>query len=83
MLKLETAGFELRGMPLATADDSHDRTEIMRIALLQLGARFESVRYYGDGPWDRLACERLGWDFVAVGPTLGGIESYAQLIDAR
>jgi len=81
-LKLETAGFELRGLPLATADDSHDRTEIMQIALLQLGARFESVRYYGDGPWDRLACKRLGWEFVAVGPTLGGIESYAQVLNA-
>lgn len=81
-LKLETAGFELGGLPLATADDSHDRTEIMQIALQQLGARFDSVRYYGDGPWDRQACQRLGWEFVAVGPALGGIESYAQLIDA-
>jgi len=80
-LKLETAGFDLHGLPLATADDSHDRTEIMQIALARLGQAFDSVRYFGDGPWDRLACQRLGWEFVAVGPALDGIASYGNLLD--
>lgn len=75
-LKLEAAGFDLAGLPLASSDDSSDRTEIMRLALSKLGREFESVTYYGDGPWDREACRLLGWQFVAVGPILGGIESY-------
>ena len=75
-LKLESAGFDYADLPLATANDHHERTGIMEIALAQLGARFESVTYYGDGPWDRDACRMLGWEFVAVGPQLGGIEHY-------
>lgn len=75
-LKLETAEFALDGIPIVSADDAWDRVEIMRIALERLGAEFDSVTYYGDGPWDRAACERLGWDFVAVGPALGGLDSY-------
>ena len=75
-LKLETAEFALGDIPLASADDAWDRVEIMQIALDRLGAQFDSITYYGDGPWDRAACERLGWEFVAVGPALGGLVSY-------
>lgn len=75
-LKLASAGFDLRGTPLATSDDALERMEIMRIALSEIGSEFESITYYGDGPWDRDACHDLGWRFVAVGAHLGGIESY-------
>ena len=75
-LKLSSAGFDVADIPLATANDHHERTAIMEIALDSLGGRFDSVTYYGDGPWDRQACEELGWDFVAVGSELGGLESY-------
>ena len=75
-LKLDSAGLGSFGFPLASSDDAHDRAEIMQIALARLGKGFESVTYYGDGPWDRDASRRLGWNFVAVGPALGGIESY-------
>jgi len=75
-LKLETAGFPLNDIPLASADDARDRAEIMRIALARLGASFETITYCGDGPWDRAASERLGWHFVPVGSALGGLESY-------
>lgn len=78
-LKLESAGFHYTDFPLASSNDHHERTGIMEIALSQLGARFESVTYYGDGPWDRDACVALGWQFVAVGPELGGIEDYRSL----
>lgn len=77
MLKLDSAGLEWNGLPLASSNDHHERTSIMEIALSQLGGRFESVTYFGDGPWDRDACLALGWDFVAVGPELGGLESYS------
>lgn len=76
LVKLESSGFKLNGIPVATSDDSPSRTEIMRIALSKLGQRFNSVTYFGDAEWDRRACLCLGWDFVAVGADLGGIESY-------
>lgn len=75
-LKLESAGFDYANLPLATANDHHERTTIMEIALSHLGGGFTSVTYYGDGPWDRDACAALGWRFVAVGPELGGLQSF-------
>jgi FMN phosphatase YigB (HAD superfamily) len=76
LLKLSSADFDLSRFPLATSDDSFDRTEIMQLALSRLGSEFRSITYYGDGPWDREACVALGWKFVAVGSALGGIDSY-------
>jgi|GEM_PF-225472 len=75
-LKLRSAGIDYTGIPLATANDHYERTGIMQIALAQLGDGFRTVTYYGDGPWDREACETLGWRFVSVGPELSGIDSY-------
>lgn len=77
LLKLGSAGFDIDGVPLVTCDDSPSRVEIMRLALARIGDNFESVTYFGDAEWDRRACRDLGWNFVAVGPCLGGIESYA------
>lgn len=77
LLKLESAGLGDFGFPLATSDDAQDRVDIMQIALAGIGADFESITYYGDGPWDRDASRRLGWDFIAVGPELGGLEHYS------
>jgi FMN phosphatase YigB (HAD superfamily) len=76
VLKLESAGLYVSDLPLATSNDHHERTAIMEIALTQLGSGIDTVTYFGDGPWDRDACRTLGWEFVAVGPELGGIESY-------
>lgn len=75
-LKLQSAGFDVTDIPLATSDDAVERTEIMKIALARLGEPIEAVTYFGDGEWDLAACRRLGWSFVAVGSALGGIESY-------
>jgi beta-phosphoglucomutase-like phosphatase (HAD superfamily) len=76
-LKLLSAGFDIDGIPLVTSDDAWSRIEIMETALARLDGDFESVTYFGDAEWDRQACYSLGWNFVAVGPGLGGIESYA------
>ena len=76
LLKLESSGFALDGIPLVSCDESPSRTEIMSIALARLGSNFESATYFGDADWDRRACQALGWDFVPVGADLGGIESY-------
>jgi FMN phosphatase YigB (HAD superfamily) len=72
-LKLMSAGFPLEGIPLASADDHEDRTQIMLHALGQLEGPFISITYFGDGLWDMAATAQLGWDFVAVGPKLGGL----------
>ena len=76
LLKLESAGFGTSVIPLATCNDSDARTGIMQLALSKIGSGFDSITYYGDGSWDEKACSELGWNFVAVGPVLGGIESY-------
>ena len=39
----------------------------MQIALDELGDNFEKVIYYGDGEWDRIAANNMGWHFEAVG----------------
>lgn len=76
LLKLESTGINIEGIPVATCDDSPSRTEIMRTALSKIGSDFECVTYFGDAEWDRRACQDLGWHFVAVGAGLDGIESY-------
>jgi FMN phosphatase YigB (HAD superfamily) len=77
--KLKSAGFPLEGIPLASADDYQDRTQIMLYALGQLDGPFNSVTYFGDGPWDRAAAAQLGWEFIAVGPKLGGLSHFGTL----
>ena len=79
LLKLQSAGFDINGIPLLTGDDSPSRIEIMRSALAKIGDDVESVTYFGDAEWDERACRSLGWTFVAVGPGLGGIESYKEV----
>jgi FMN phosphatase YigB (HAD superfamily) len=74
--KLTSAGFELDGVPIKTSDDAIDRVEIMRMALESLGDNITSITYYGDGPWDELACQKLGWTFRAVGAAMRGIRSF-------
>ena len=77
LLKLETSGFAIDGIPIASCDRSVSRIDIMSAALASIGDKFESIAYFGDGAWDQRACQRLGWRFVAVGSNLGGIRSYA------
>ena len=79
-MKLGSAGFPMQGIPLASSDDYTDRQSIMLHALRQLGSKFESVTYYGDGKWDETATRMLGWSFIPVGKTLGGLLSF-KLVD--
>jgi hypothetical protein len=79
ILKLQTSGFNIEDIPLATSDDSPSRVEIMRTALEMTGGGAETVTYFGDAEWDQLACQDLGWSFVAVGPRLGGISSFSSI----
>jgi beta-phosphoglucomutase-like phosphatase (HAD superfamily) len=77
-LKLESAGFPLQGIPLASSDDYPDRQSIMVYALHKLGGEFQSVTYYGDGEWDKGASRDLGWKFVPVGEKLGGLTRFSR-----
>jgi hypothetical protein len=53
----------------------------MRLAHGALGRRLESVTYYGDAPWERVATAELGWRFEPVGPSLNGLASYHGELD--
>ncbi len=75
-IKLESAGFPLQDIPLASSDDYPDRQSIMLHALKQLRGEFQSVTYYGDGAWDEVASRNLGWKFVPVGEKLGGLTRF-------
>lgn len=66
ILKLKSAGFELNDVVIASADDHHSRVEIMKQALGNL-IEPEDVIYFGDGEWDKKACENLNFKFVLVG----------------
>ncbi len=79
LLKLQTSGFNIEGIPVATSDDSPSRVEIMQSALQMTGSNAEAVTYFGDAEWDQVACQDLGWNFVAVGPRLGGITSFSSI----
>lgn len=76
LLKLRTAGFDIEALPLATSDEATARSDILRHALAALPGAIGTVTYYGDGVWDRKACEALGWQFRAVGTALQGLESF-------
>lgn len=66
ILKLESAGFNLDGVFLASANDHCSRVEIMKRALPH-SIKPEDVMYFGDGEWDKRACEELGFTFILVG----------------
>lgn len=70
--KLRSAGFEIDRLPLASADDHFDRTEIVRTGLDRAGRaygtnRFDRVVSVGDGSWDIAVARKLGFGFVGIG----------------
>ena len=74
--KLQTAGFDIEGIPLASSSDAVVREHIMLHAL-DLAAQqhrtiFEEVIYFGDASWDVEATTNLGWRLVGIGE---GIET--------
>jgi phosphoglycolate phosphatase-like HAD superfamily hydrolase len=71
VLKLESAGIDYSGIPIASSNDHHSRIEIMKIAeKLVIGDGNVPFTYFGDGSWDLKACEELGVNFVLVGSKL-------------
>lgn len=66
LLKLASAGIDVDEVPIATSNDHHIRTEIMRLACRR-AANVGEVIYFGDAEWDRNACAELGFKFIVVG----------------
>lgn len=48
--------------------------------LSQMSGEYKSMTYYGDGAWDQRATASLGWNFLPIGATLGGLTSYEDLV---
>ena len=68
-LKLNSAGIDIDGIPLRSSNDDYRRTHIM-----QQAAVVANTIYFGDGSWDKKACQILGYDFIAVGPRIGHLK---------
>jgi len=71
ILKLEHAQLPLVNFPIASSNDSHERTKIMQSAHQKAKSayqtqQFDSIVYVGDGPWDIQATSDLAWDFIAI-----------------
>ncbi|WP_461534965.1 HAD family hydrolase [Spongorhabdus nitratireducens] len=67
-LKLQSAGIDISGIPMASSDDHFSRTAIMKIAASRSGVTgLHPLTYFGDGDWDKRACQTLGYNFVLVG----------------
>ncbi len=65
--KLKLAGFDLSGIPIATASERYHRSEIIRLAVERTGRDLRDAVYVGDGLWDLRATRQLGIPFIGVG----------------
>ena len=71
LYKLEHAGISVERIPLASADDSPIREEIVRLAISRSRRfyqtdRFERMVYVGDGVWDVKMSSELKIAFIGV-----------------
>lgn len=67
-MKLNSAGIDFSSIPFASSNDSYSRIEIMQIAARRAAKEDHHLcTYFGDGSWDKKACEELGFKFVLVG----------------
>lgn len=69
--KLRQIGFYIKKYPFSTADYHYNRSEILRNTIEWAKEyydqpNFESVTYFGDGPWDYKTSKELGIKFVGV-----------------
>lgn len=67
-LKLGSAGIDFSDIVIASSNDHYKRTEIMKVSN-SIATKDHNLpcTYFGDGSWDKKACEELNINFVAVG----------------
>jgi phosphoglycolate phosphatase-like HAD superfamily hydrolase len=78
--KLRRAGIPALDVPIATAEDSSRRVDLIRLAIAraqdEYGVRsFRHVVSIGDAPWDLRAARELQMPFVAIGERCGAPSS--------
>lgn len=71
LFKLRVGGIRHAGVPLASSNDDHSRSAIIKTAILRAQQQhgvevFERITYVGDGMWDARASRNLGIRFVGV-----------------
>jgi phosphoglycolate phosphatase-like HAD superfamily hydrolase len=66
-IRLEAAGVDLAGFPLASGDDAIDRATIVSLAVKRTHASLGSVVIVGDGAWDVITARALGFGFLGIG----------------
>jgi len=83
-LKLEAAGIDYEGLPMATSSDCEARVDIMRLAEAGAAAAgpFATRWYFGDAPWDQRASRELGYRFIAIGGRLEHSTRFDDFLDA-
>jgi len=81
-MKLEGVGIETADLILASSSDALSRTEIIKLAESRaLGGRDVSKKtYFGDGIWDKQACELLDYDFIAIGNNVDHSTRFANFL---
>ncbi len=67
-MKLQSAGFDISGLAFASSSDAIQRATIMKTGESRCNHKaFDSKTYFGDGIWDKRACESLSYNFILVG----------------
>lgn len=78
ILKLQYANIDFKGIPIVSSNKYFSRTEIMKSAEKIINSNICKTTYFGDGAWDKEACEILEYNFIAVG---NNIEHYQKIKD--
>jgi phosphoglycolate phosphatase-like HAD superfamily hydrolase len=71
-MKLEAAGLSDLNVPMSSGDDAHSRKGVMQICASKMKSSISSFVYVGDAEWDLRAANKLGWQFIGVGPRIEG-----------
>jgi phosphoglycolate phosphatase-like HAD superfamily hydrolase len=82
-IKLRRIGLDPSSISMATASDSTNRCEIIKIAERRATSGAPAVKktYFGDGVWDKGAAAELNYDFIAVGNAVAHHQWVADLSD--
>ncbi len=75
-LKLKSAGFNINDTQVYSSNDHYEREQIMALA-----ATSKKMNYFGDASWDKKACQRLGYNFIGVGPRVQHAQHIENYLD--